>query len=149
MTLAQLTTCAADGGGVEPIRMILPLAAALLISVVTIELIRRRKLREEYALLWVAASAVLLVLAIFPKLFLSISRWLDVDYRTTVMLIGFSFLSLMIIHLSVVASRGADDTRKTAQRVALLEERLEQLRSADEGEGADEPAGADSGQSRP
>ncbi|HET6428525.1 MAG TPA: DUF2304 domain-containing protein [Phycisphaerae bacterium] len=143
MILAELTTRAAEGVRVEPIRMILPLAAAGLISVVTIELIRRRKLREEYAMLWVAASAVLLVLAAFPRLFLTLSRLLDVDYRTTVMLIGFSFLSLMIIHLSVVASRGADDTRKTAQRVALLEERLERLQP--EKQEADEPSGTDPG----
>ncbi len=131
MTIAQIATPPPE---VEPFRMILPLVAALLISAVTIELIRRRKLREEYALLWVAASAVLLVLAVFPGLFLRISKWLDVDYRTLVMLIGFSFLSLMIIHLSVVASRGADDTRTTAQRVALLEDRLRELESEpDEG----------------
>ncbi|MHC4718096.1 MAG: DUF2304 domain-containing protein [Planctomycetota bacterium] len=140
MTIPEATTLAAEVGRVEPIRMILPLAAALLISVVTFELIRRRRLREEYAMLWVAASAVLLVLAVFPRLFLGISRLLDVDYRTTVMLIGFSFLSLMVIHLSVVASRSADDTRTTAQRVALLEDRLRQLESEPSGkESSDDP----------
>ena len=104
-----------------------PLAAAVLIFVVTVELIRRRKLREEYAMLWVLASVVLLAFAIFPRLLLYLSELLGVFYLTTVVLIAFSFLSLMVLHLSVVASRSADDVRQIAQRLALLEERLERL----------------------
>ena len=104
-----------------------PLAAAILIFLVSVELIRRRRLREEYAMLWVLASVVLLVFAIFPRLLLLLSELLGVFYLTTVVLIAFSFLSLMVLHLSVVASRSADDTRQIAQRLALLEERLEKL----------------------
>ena len=41
---------------------------AVLIVGGTVELIRRRKLREEYAMLWVCASAAVVVFAIFPNL---------------------------------------------------------------------------------
>ena len=116
---------------------ILPLVAAVLVAVVTIELIRRRKLREEYAMLWIAASAVLLVFAIYPRLLWHITNLLGVVYSTTLVIICFTFLSLVVIHLAVVISRNTDDTRKTAQRVAMLERKLKALSSARQAEDED------------
>jgi hypothetical protein len=106
---------------------LVPLAASLLITAVTVELIRRRKLREEYAMLWLGASAVLLVFAIFPRLLWHLSRWLGVYYLTVMILLSFSFLALLVIHLAVVISRLADDQRQIAQRLALTEQRLMEL----------------------
>ena len=51
-----------------PLQRIVPLAVAVVIVLFTIELIRRRKLREEYAMLWLAASIVLTLFAVFPRL---------------------------------------------------------------------------------
>jgi hypothetical protein len=107
---------------------ILPLGAALIIALLTIELIRRRKLREEYAMLWITASAGLLVFALFPRLIWHVSKALGLFYLTTVNLLGFAFVSLVLLHLAVVISRSADDKRKIAQRVALLEQQLDELR---------------------
>jgi hypothetical protein len=126
----------------------LPLSAAVLIAVVTVELIRRRKLREEYALLWVLASVVLLAFAVFPRLLWLISDVIGVFYVTTMTVICFSFLSLMIIHLSLAASRSSEDNRKVAQRVALLESRLRELEgkpteSSDPDASSQAPAGED------
>jgi len=99
----------------------------VLIALTTVELIRRRKLREEYALLWLAASGVLLVFAAFPRLLWHISNALGLFYLTTTVLICFGFLSLMVLHLAMVVSRSADDSRQVAQRLALLEHRVEEL----------------------
>jgi hypothetical protein len=106
---------------------LLPLAASLLITIVTVELIRRRKLREEYAMLWLAASAVLLVFAVFPRLLWHLAHGLGVYYLTVMVLLAFSFLALLVIHLAVVISRLADDSRQIAQRLALAEQRLLEL----------------------
>lgn len=114
----------------EDIRMvqrILPLAAAMLIGLVTFELIRRRKLREEYAVLWILASVVLVVFALFPKLLWYISETLGLFYLTTMVLICFGFLALVVLHLSVVISRSMEDNRQIAQRIAMLERKIEQL----------------------
>ncbi|MDY6914032.1 MAG: DUF2304 domain-containing protein [Planctomycetota bacterium] len=107
---------------------VLPLTAAVLIALVTIELVRRRKLREEYAMLWIAASAVLLVFAIFPRLLWYVSGAIGLVYHTTMIILCFSFLSLVVIHLSVIISRNSEDTRQMAQRIAMLERELEELR---------------------
>ena len=106
---------------------LLPLAASLVITVVTVELIRRRKLREEYAMLWVGASVLLLVLAVWPQLLWHLSHWLGVYYLTVMILLSFSFLALLVIHLAVAVSRLADDNRQVAQRLALAEQRLREM----------------------
>ena len=106
---------------------LLPLAASILITAVTVELIRRRKLREEYAMLWLSASGVLLAFAVFPRLLFYISKLLGLFYLTTMVVLCFSFLALVLVHLAMVISRMADANRSMAQRLALMEQRLEQL----------------------
>ena len=109
---------------------IVPLVMVAAVVIVTIELIRRRKLREEYAMLWILASIALLVFAVFPRLLFRISELIGVYYITTLVIIMFAFLSLVVIHLGVSASRSADDARKLAQRLALLEQKLDSLDSS-------------------
>lgn len=109
---------------------IVPLLAVAAVAVVTVELIRRRKLREEYAMLWILASIGLLVFAVFPRLLFLISKLIGVYYITTLVIMMFAFLSLVVIHLGVSASRSADDARKLAQRMALLEQKLNSLESS-------------------
>jgi hypothetical protein len=113
---------------IHPAQRILPMLAALLIAAATVELIRRRQLREEHAMLWIFASAVLVVFAIYPPLLWIISEALGLFYLTTVFLLGFSLLSLVLMHISVTVSRISDDKRRIAQRVALLERQIELLR---------------------
>ncbi len=104
---------------------LVPLAAAAAIALASIELIRRRKLREEYAILWLVASFAMLVVAVFPRLLLWFCDAVGVHYITVALILGLSFLTLVILHLAVAVSRGADDTRKMAQRIALLEKQLQ------------------------
>ena len=104
-----------------------PLLAAGGVTLVTLELIRRRKLREEFAVLWVGASVVMLIFALIPQLLGWISNTIGVFYVTLMVLMLFCFLSMLIIHLAVAASRSADDVQQIAQRLALLEQKLETL----------------------
>ena len=120
-------TASVASSGFEVVQRILPLLAAVIITATTIELIRRRKLREEYAMLWIAASVVLLVFAAYPRLLFLISNLLGVYYLTTTLILTFSFLSLLILHLAVIVSRLSSDNCRIAQRVALLERKLEEL----------------------
>jgi len=104
------------------------LAAALAITGVIVELIRRRYLRESYAMLWLAFAAVMIVLGLFPSLLFYLSdNVLHLYYLTTAGMICFLFLLAIILQYSVVLSRRADENRHMAQKMALLEERLERL----------------------
>jgi hypothetical protein len=109
------------------VRRLVPMVFALIIVATVIELIRRRKFREEYAMLWLVACVPLLVFAVFPEVLVYIQNALQTNYLTIVVLSGFGFLALIILHLTTVLSKRADDVRKLAQSVALLEKELREL----------------------
>ena len=90
------------------------------------EMVRRRRLGERYAILWLAAALVLLVLAIWTQLLGSISHAVGIATPSNAFfVIAFTFLLLLLLHFSAVASRLAEETRVLAQRLALLEQRVQ------------------------
>jgi hypothetical protein len=98
-------------------------ASALLLEV--LELVRRRRLLERYALLWLLSSVVLLGLAIWRGFLEDVASALGVAYPPNALfLIAFVFILLLLLHFSVVVSRLADQTKVLAQRLALLEARV-------------------------
>ena len=103
------------------------LGAAIAVAGVIIELIRRRRLSETYAMLWLTASAVLIVFGIFPQVLLWLSHLLGLYYLTTAFLVCFLFFLLILMQYSVALSRQEDENRQIVQRMALLQEKLERL----------------------
>jgi hypothetical protein len=101
---------------------------ALVMLVVVLELVRRRRLMERYALLWLLAAAVLLGLAAWRNGLARISHALGIVYPPNALFfVGLAFILLLLLHFSSVISRLADQTKVLAQRAALLEERLRRL----------------------
>ena len=97
---------------------------------VTVYLIRKHKLREEYALLWLAASVVIFAFSVFGGLINQIAAFFSVSYSPTLALVaGLLFALLLLLSQSVVLSKQANCNRDLAQNVALLEWRLRQLES--------------------
>jgi hypothetical protein len=97
---------------------------ALLVFAAVFELVRRRYLRERYALLWLGAALVLLVLAVWRDLLTRIAHAMGVHLPSNAFfVIAFAFLLLLLLHFSAVVSRLSDQTRVLAQRLALLEQR--------------------------
>lgn len=116
-------------------------AFALLILVGVFELVRRRKLGERYALVWLAAAVVLLVLAVWKGLLTKVSHAVGIYYPPNAFfVIAFAFALLLLLNFSITTSRLADQARVLAQRVALLEE---QLRARDGGTKEAEPEGSE------
>lgn len=98
-------------------------AALMLIGV--FELVRRRKLGERYAIVWLAAAIALLVLAIWKGLLTKVSHAVGIYYPPNAFfVIAFAFALLLLLNFSITTSRLADQARVLAQRVALLEEQL-------------------------
>jgi hypothetical protein len=100
--------------------------ASLLLILVVFELIRSRRLRERYALLWLATGAVLLVLSAWRGGLNTIARWLGVTgYPPAVLFaVGLLFVVLVLLHYSTVISKLADQNTILAQRLAILEAKL-------------------------
>ena len=93
----------------------------LLLLAVILELLRRRQLREKYALLWLGVVLVVLPLAFYPRLFDGIAQTLGVaSGASLVLFLGFVFLLLVCIHLSWEVSRLEEETRTLAEEMALI-----------------------------
>ncbi len=102
---------------------------AVLVFAAVFEMVRRRYLRERYALVWLGAALVLLVLAAWKGLLTMIARAMGIHVPSNAFfVIAFAFLLLLLLHFSAVVSRLADETRVLAQRLALLEENRVQAR---------------------
>ena len=102
------------------------IASVVLLGVI-IELIRSRRLRERYALLWLLTGVVLLVLSLWRDGLNTIAGWAGVTgYPPAVLFaLGLLFVIVVLLHYSTVISRLSDQNSILAQRVALLEERVE------------------------
>ena len=100
--------------------------ASILLILVVLELIRSRRLRERYALLWLATGVVLLVLSAWRDALNTIASWVGVTgYPPAVLFaVGILFILLVLLHYSTVISKLADQNVILAQRLALLENRV-------------------------
>ena len=112
------------GAGVTPISVAIAGAvASILLVLVVLELIRKRRLRERYALLWLATGLVLLVLSLWRSGLNTIAGWLGVTGYPPAVLFAVATL-FVLLDYSTVISKLADQNTILAQRLALLEERL-------------------------
>jgi hypothetical protein len=103
-------------------------AASLILVLVVFELIRSRRLRERYALLWLLTGIVLVILSAWRGGLNTIAGWLGVrGYPPAVLFaVGLMFVILVLLHYSTVISRLADQNVVLAQRLALLETKLKE-----------------------
>ena len=112
---------------------------AVLLVLYVLDLVRRRKLSEEYSLLWVISTVVVALLGFSTPLLVWVSRQLGiVQENSTVFACGLAFSLAMLLHLSVRVSRLGQENRTLARELALLRHALEESHSA--GTPADEPA---------
>jgi hypothetical protein len=99
-------------------------AAATVIAMV--EMMRRRQLREKYAVLWLALGAGLVVIAIFPGLLIAAGRHLGFTAPSNLLFLVAGLVLLLIsVHLSWEVSRLEDETRILAEEIALLRLQVE------------------------
>ena len=109
-------------------------AASLVLLLVVFELVRSRRLRERYALLWILTGVVLVALSAWGGGLNTIAGWLGVrGYPPAVLFaVGLLFVILVLLHYSTVISRLSDQNVILAQRLALLELQLNEECARDE-----------------
>jgi hypothetical protein len=122
----------------ERIQLVAIIGSGILLFVV-LEMVRRRRLMERYALLWLLSAIVLIGLASWRTGLLRVSRAVGIIYPPNALFfIAFGFVLLLLLHFSSAVSRLSDQTKVLAQRLALLEERVSQAeRSSSDDEQAD------------
>jgi len=102
-------------------------AVSILLLVIVFELIRRRRLKEEYSLLWLLSGVVILTFSIFPNLLGIISRAMGMYYLTALFVISFLFLLLIVLHFSTVLSRLSERNKELTQELSILDFRFKEL----------------------
>lgn len=105
----------------------------LVVSVFSIgfilRLVRQRRLRAKYSILWLSVGMVLVGLSASPALLDRLSVALGISYGPTTFFIGaITLLFLVIIHFSWELSRLEERSRALAEEIAILRAQLEQPR---------------------
>jgi hypothetical protein len=113
-----------------PIRIkIVALAISIPMICLIIELVRRRKLREEYSQLWFATWIVILGLMIWFDLLKWISHLIGAySDISTIFFLALLFLILICLHFSVVISKLTNQIKELGQQHALLKIELDEAR---------------------
>ena len=126
-----------------PVRVSVAAAiASVLLILVVLELIRGRRLKERYALLWLVTGVVLLVLAVWRDGLNTIAGWLGVSGYPPAILFAAAilFVIVVLLHYSTVLSKLDDENTLLAQELAILRQRVDELAAADDATGLP-PAG--------
>ena len=106
--------------------------ASLALILVVLDLIRRHHLRERYALLWLATGLVLAALSLWRDGLNTIARWFGVrSYPPAVLFaVAILFIIVVLLHYSTVISRLSDQNVLLAQKLALLEQDVEEAKTS-------------------
>ncbi|MGD9577915.1 MAG: DUF2304 domain-containing protein [Syntrophorhabdus sp.] len=97
--------------------------------ILIIDLVRRRKLREEYSQLWFATWLGILILMVWFDLLKWISHFIGaVSNVSTLFLFAFIFLVMISLHFSVVISKLTNRIKDLSQQHALLQNELESMK---------------------
>ena len=104
-------------GQIELIAVAVSLGYLLFIA----RLVRRRQLREKYAMLWMAVGAATVVVSLSRGPVDRLARALGIQYGPTILfLVAIMFLMAVVAHLSWELSRLEERTRRMAEELALM-----------------------------
>jgi hypothetical protein len=120
---------------------VLPILGAALTLFAILDLLRRRQLREKYAVLWLGVSLFVGLFAAFPTVLTRLSRFAGVKTPINLLFFVAALVLLVVcVQLSYEISRLEDETRALAEEVGILRLELGSRRSGPAGEEA--PAGS-------
>ncbi len=107
---------------------IVALIAIGVLFLVVLDLVRRRRLLERYALLWLFSALALMALAAWGGLLEGVASAIGVVTPANALFVAaFGFVLILLLHFSIAVSRLTDQSKILAQRLALLEEREREL----------------------
>lgn len=90
---------------------------------VLLYMIRDRRLREQYAILWLALGIVMLGLSLFPQLIIKLARWTGVHYAPSLLyLLGLAFVIFILLHMTIAVSSLTRRVISLTQTLALMDQ---------------------------
>lgn len=102
--------------------------AALAALVLVFELLRRRRLREKYAVIWVVIAIATLVVAVFPVLLLQVADVVGIQTPSNLLFFG-SLITLFAVSLQLSREVGLleEQTRRLAEEIGTLKLKVDGL----------------------
>lgn len=113
-------------GKIAPIQIVAILGSLGLLAII-VSLVRRRRLAEEYSLLWLLVGIAFVAISIFRGLIEEIARLLGIYYAPSAMfLIAIFFIIWLLLRFSLIVSDLAARNRVLAQEMAILKLQIEE-----------------------
>ena len=104
-----------------------------LVFIYTVNLVRRRKLREEYSVLWLATSVLMFMLVLRYEWLETLTRLIGAGLPTTTLFIcSIIFLMLIAVQFSIKLSSLTNQVKNLAQENALLRAELDETTGSGE-----------------
>lgn len=115
-------------------QQIFSIVVSLLVFLFTIDLVRKKRLHEEYSLLWLGTSLLMLVLILRYEWLTSITRLIGAVLPTTTLFLGsILFLMLLSVQFSIKISKLSSQVKDLVQENALLRHEFEHYKKFDSG----------------
>lgn len=116
-----------------PLFQILAVMGSVFIILSLIELVRRRRLKENYSLLWFAIAFVFLIFSLKRDLLTWLANLLGVDYApAAIFLLLIAALYLLSLNFSIVLSGLSERNKELAQKTGLLEMEIKKIKEKTE-----------------
>jgi len=114
---------------VKRIQIISLIASIGLFSII-FELVRRKKLKERFSILWLLFALILVVFSLWSDLLENFSQLIGIYYAPAVLIPVIIFFGVVLfLYFSIVVTRQAEKIKTLAQKIALLEYDLLELKS--------------------
>ena len=105
---------------------IIAIATSLLFLLYIIRLIIKGKLREEYSIVWIVCTVVLILFSFWRDGLEIMANILGVYEAPNLIFTGAIFaIFIYLLHLSVVVSKLQSQNKQLAQDIAMLKEKME------------------------
>jgi hypothetical protein len=114
----------------------LAIAGSTALALFITELIRRRRLRENYSLMWLFMTLMFLLFSLWRQGLELLARLLGIAYPPTAFLLLLVIgIFLILVQFSIITSDLTDKVRRLAQEIGLLKERLDRMENGGKGDG--------------
>jgi len=109
-------------------QQIFALLVSILIFVAVVDLVRKRRLREEYSVLWLATSVLMFVLVLRYEWLVALTTLIGAGLPTTTLFLGsIIFLMLLAVQFCIKISRLTDQVKNLSQENALMRQEIEKV----------------------
>ncbi|MBN1968610.1 MAG: DUF2304 domain-containing protein [Candidatus Delongbacteria bacterium] len=103
------------------------IAGSLMLLLFIIELVRRKKIKEEYSLLWLSFSVLFLTMSIWRKSIDILAIKMGIAYAPAAFLLVLVMaIFLILIQFSIIISKQSDQIKVMAQEIGLLKKKVEE-----------------------